>query len=144
MGPTLFFTNGTTTPNRAKLVSFYKIGKFPYLAILDPRTRAEIYHFVKKLTQNQIQEEFFMFLDKHGSLGEKTVKPAPPRSQLVTHAPVAEDDYLEGGDDEMMRRAIAASLEGNEEEKDEVLDWASDSEPLEDENDGPPPLPKVV
>ncbi|XP_067310102.1 UBX domain-containing protein 7 isoform X2 [Pseudorasbora parva] len=111
-----------------RYIQFYKLNKFPYISILDPRTGQ------KMVEWNQLDVASFLdqvtgFLSEHGQLDGQSSQPPAKRARSESLIDASEDSQLEA--------AIRASLqethyESAQEKAESRSDDDSDAEPFSD------------
>ncbi|XP_029472866.1 UBX domain-containing protein 7 isoform X2 [Rhinatrema bivittatum] len=85
-----------------RYIQFYKLGDFPYISILDPRTGQKLVEW-HQLDVNSFLEQVTGFLGEHGQLDGLSTSPPKKRMRSESLIDASEDSQLEA--------AIQASLQ---------------------------------
>lgn len=124
------------TPEGQKYCQYYHVGKFPHLAIVDPRTRQEKENFSSKTSKTKVQEVLFNFIENNSMVApRKTMPPPAPipvamvaQNPAPSSGPAASSamDHSNLTEEQQLAMAIAQSLA---EEKKEEQDTSLSSKP---------------
>ncbi|XP_026063094.1 UBX domain-containing protein 7 [Carassius auratus] len=112
-----------------RYIQFYKLNKFPYISILDPRTGQKMVEW-NQLDVTSFLDQVTGFLSEHGQLDGQSSQPPAKRARSESLIDASEDSQLEA--------AIRASLQEThyESTQDEAEsrsdDEESDAEPFSD------------
>ncbi|XP_030630360.1 UBX domain-containing protein 7 [Chanos chanos] len=85
-----------------RYIQFYKLNKFPYISILDPRTGQKMVEW-NQLDVSSFLDQVTGFLTEHGQLDGQTTQPPAKRARSESLIDASEDSQLEA--------AIRASLQ---------------------------------
>lgn len=111
-----------------RYIQFYKLNKFPYISILDPRTGQKMVEW-NQLDVTSFLDQVTGFLSEHGQLDGQSSQPPAKRARSESLIDASEDSQLEA--------AIRASLqethyESTKEKAESRSDDDSDAEPFSD------------
>uniref|UniRef100_A0A8C1FXV2 UBX domain-containing protein n=1 Tax=Cyprinus carpio TaxID=7962 RepID=A0A8C1FXV2_CYPCA len=111
-----------------RYIQFYKLNKFPYISILDPRTGQKMVEW-NQLDVSSFLDQVTGFLSEHGQLDGQSSQPPAKRARSESLIDASEDSQLEA--------AIRASLEethyeSTQDEAESRSDDDSDAEPFSD------------
>ncbi|XP_056322204.1 UBX domain-containing protein 7 [Danio aesculapii] len=111
-----------------RYIQFYKLNKFPYISILDPRTGQKMVEW-NQLDVTSFMDQVTGFLSEHGQLDGQSSQPPAKRARSESLIDASEDSQLEA--------AIRASLqethyESAQEKAESRSDDDSDAEPFSD------------
>ncbi|XP_051990171.1 UBX domain-containing protein 7-like isoform X2 [Xyrauchen texanus] len=111
-----------------RYIQFYKLNKFPYISILDPRTGQKMVEW-NQLDVSSFLDQVTGFLSEHGQLDGQSSQPPAKRARSESLIDASEDSQLEA--------AIQASLhethyESTQEKAESRSDDDSDAEPFSD------------
>uniref|UniRef100_A0A3Q3AVM4 UBX domain-containing protein 7 n=1 Tax=Kryptolebias marmoratus TaxID=37003 RepID=A0A3Q3AVM4_KRYMA len=112
-----------------RYIQFYKLNKFPYISILDPRTGQKMVEW-NQLDVASFLEQASSFLAEHGQLDGPSCH-APPAKRARS------ESLIDASEDSQLEAAIRASLQETHYESSNVPD-APDSPRSEDESDAEP------
>ncbi|XP_061588272.1 UBX domain-containing protein 7 [Cololabis saira] len=112
-----------------RYIQFYKLNKFPYISILDPRTGQKMVEW-NQLDVASFLEQATGFLAEHGQLDGPSC-PAPPTKRARS------ESLIDASEDSQLEAAIRASLQETHYESSNVPE-APDSPRSEDESDAEP------
>ncbi|XP_048019713.1 UBX domain-containing protein 7 [Megalobrama amblycephala] len=111
-----------------RYIQFYKLNKFPYISILDPRTGQKMVEW-NQLDVSSFLDQVTGFLSEHGQLDGQSSQPPAKRARSESLIDASEDSQLEA--------AIRASLqethyESTQDKAESRSDDDSDAEPFSD------------
>ncbi|KTG35564.1 hypothetical protein cypCar_00019641 [Cyprinus carpio] len=111
-----------------RYIQFYKLNKFPYISILDPRTGQKMVEW-NQLDVSSFLDQVTGFLSEHGQLDGQSSQPPAKRARSESLIDASEDSQLEA--------AIRASLqethyESTQDKADSRSDDDSEAEPFSD------------
>ncbi|KAA0719056.1 UBX domain-containing protein 7 [Triplophysa tibetana] len=111
-----------------RYIQFYKLNKFPYISILDPRTGQKMVE-LNQLDVSSFLDQVTGFLSEHGQLDGQSSQPPAKRARSESLIDASEDSQLEA--------AIRASLqethyESSQDKAESRSDDDSDAEPFSD------------
>ncbi|MEQ2184370.1 hypothetical protein GOODEAATRI_007181 [Goodea atripinnis] len=112
-----------------RYIQFYKLNKFPYISILDPRTGQKMVEW-NQLDVASFMEQATGFLAEHGQLDGPSSN-APPAKRARS------ESLIDASEDSQLEAAIRASLQETHYDSSNVLE-APDSPRSEDESDAEP------
>uniref|UniRef100_A0A665UUG5 UBX domain-containing protein 7 n=1 Tax=Echeneis naucrates TaxID=173247 RepID=A0A665UUG5_ECHNA len=112
-----------------RYIQFYKLNKFPYISILDPRTGQKMVEW-NQLDVASFLEQATGFLAEHGQLDGPSCH-APPAKRARS------ESLIDASEDSQLEAAIRASLQETHYESSNVRE-APDSPRSEDESDAEP------
>ncbi|XP_023261175.1 UBX domain-containing protein 7 [Seriola lalandi dorsalis] len=112
-----------------RYIQFYKLNKFPYISILDPRTGQKMVEW-NQLDVASFLEQASGFLAEHGQLDGPSCH-APPAKRARS------ESLIDASEDSQLEAAIRASLQETHYESSNVPE-APDSPRSEDESDAEP------
>uniref|UniRef100_A0A1A8HQY6 UBX domain protein 7 n=1 Tax=Nothobranchius kuhntae TaxID=321403 RepID=A0A1A8HQY6_NOTKU len=112
-----------------RYIQFYKLNKFPYISILDPRTGQKMVEW-NQLDVASFLEQATGFLTEHGQLDGPSCH-APPAKRARS------ESLIDASEDSQLEAAIRASLQETYYESSNVPE-APDSPRSEDESDAEP------
>uniref|UniRef100_A0A3Q3MC03 UBX domain-containing protein 7 n=1 Tax=Mastacembelus armatus TaxID=205130 RepID=A0A3Q3MC03_9TELE len=112
-----------------RYIQFYKLNKFPYISILDPRTGQKMVEW-NQLDVASFLEQATGFLAEHGQLDGPSCH-APPAKRARS------ESLIDASEDSQLEAAIRASLQETHYESSTVPE-APDSPRSEDESDAEP------
>uniref|UniRef100_A0A3B5QZ02 UBX domain-containing protein 7 n=1 Tax=Xiphophorus maculatus TaxID=8083 RepID=A0A3B5QZ02_XIPMA len=112
-----------------RYIQFYKLNKFPYISILDPRTGQKMVEW-NQLDVASFMEQATGFLAEHGQLDGPTCN-APPAKRARS------ESLIDASEDSQLEAAIRASLQETHYDSSNVHE-APDSPRSEDESDAEP------
>ncbi|XP_070701828.1 UBX domain-containing protein 7 [Pempheris klunzingeri] len=112
-----------------RYIQFYKLNKFPYISILDPRTGQKMVEW-NQLDVASFLEQATGFLAEHGQLDGPSCH-APPAKRARS------ESLIDASEDSQLEAAIRASLQETHYESSNVPE-APDSPRSEDESDAEP------
>uniref|UniRef100_A0A7N6ACP3 UBX domain-containing protein 7 n=1 Tax=Anabas testudineus TaxID=64144 RepID=A0A7N6ACP3_ANATE len=112
-----------------RYIQFYKLNKFPYISILDPRTGQKMVEW-NQLDVASFLEQATSFLAEHGQLDGPSCQ-APPAKRARS------ESLIDASEDSQLEAAIRASLQETHYESSNVPE-APDSPRSDDESDAEP------
>ncbi|XP_014823306.1 PREDICTED: UBX domain-containing protein 7 [Poecilia mexicana] len=112
-----------------RYIQFYKLNKFPYISILDPRTGQKMVEW-NQLDVASFMEQATGFLAEHGQLDGPTCN-APPAKRARS------ESLIDASEDSQLEAAIRASLQETHYDSSNVPE-VPDSPRSEDESDAEP------
>uniref|UniRef100_A0A3B4AJM7 UBX domain-containing protein n=1 Tax=Periophthalmus magnuspinnatus TaxID=409849 RepID=A0A3B4AJM7_9GOBI len=112
-----------------RYIQFYKLNKFPYISILDPRTGQKMVEW-NQLDVSSFLEQATGFLTEHGQLDGPSC-PAPPAKRARS------ESLIDASEDSQLEAAIRASLQETHYESSNVPD-APDSLRSDEDSDAEP------
>ncbi|KAL4608374.1 UBX domain-containing protein 7 [Arapaima gigas] len=86
-----------------RYIQFYKLNKFPYISILDPRTGQKMVEW-NQLDVSSFLEQVTGFLTEHGQLDGLSSRPPPAKRARA-------ESLIDASEDSQLEAAIRASLE---------------------------------
>ncbi|XP_072297577.1 UBX domain-containing protein 7 [Eucyclogobius newberryi] len=112
-----------------RYIQFYKLNKFPYISILDPRTGQKMVEW-NQLDVASFLEQTTSFLSEHGQLDGPSC-PAPPAKRARS------ESLIDASEDSQLEAAIRASLQETHYESSNIPD-APDSLRSDEDSDAEP------
>ncbi|KAG7456994.1 hypothetical protein MATL_G00241890 [Megalops atlanticus] len=112
-----------------RYIQFYKLNKFPYISILDPRTGQKMVEW-NQLDVSSFLEQVTGFLSEHGQLDGLSSRPPPAKR-------ARSESLIDASEDSQLEAAIRASLqethyESNPDQAESRSDDDSEAEPFSD------------
>uniref|UniRef100_A0A8C9VIY2 UBX domain-containing protein 7 n=1 Tax=Scleropages formosus TaxID=113540 RepID=A0A8C9VIY2_SCLFO len=112
-----------------RYIQFYKLNKFPYISILDPRTGQKMVEW-NQLDVSSFLEQVMGFLTEHGQLDGLSSHPPPAKR-------ARSESLIDASEDSQLEAAIRASLEethyeSKQERPDSRSEDDSEAEPFSD------------